>query len=591
VPTIFNQNTDPLPMQIPLPSFNQLKKNLKKPSSGKMIKIALLSDSASQFVNQAITGYGIEKNINYQIFEADYNQIERQIFDFTSELYQYQPEYVIILKSSEKVLKEFYTTPCEEKAAFSEDYVKKFGLLLQTLQSNLKCKIIINNIVELNDGVFGNFGNKTKFSVLYQIKKINLMLMELSQGTADLFMLDLDGLVKMIGHYNSFDPKMYYNADMVLNLDVIPQFSKNVHDVIQAIEGNFKKCVILDLDNTMWGGIIGDDGIEGIQIGDLGLGKIFTDFQLWIKQLKERGIIIAVCSKNTEAIAKEPFQTHPQMILKLTDISVFVANWENKADNIRDIQKILDIGLDSIVFIDDNPFERELIKKEIPQITVPNLPEDPAEYLMYLKALNLFETASFINSDVSRTLQYQQQTIRADLKKKFTNEEEFLANLEMSCVVAPLNAFTIPRVAQLSQRSNQFNLRTVRYTEQDLARLQSQPGYTTLSFTLTDKFGENGLIAFVILKELKPDTLFVENWAMSCRVLRRGMENFMLNCITEHSLLNGYKYLVGEYLPNTKNMMVKDHYQTLGFDKQTDGTSFLNLTNYSIIKTYINKAS
>jgi FkbH-like protein len=340
------------------------------------------------------------------------------------------------------------------------------------------------------------------------------------------------------------------------------------------------------LDNTTWGGIIGDDGLENIQIGSLGIGKAFSEFQYWIKKLKNRGIIVAVCSKNTESIAKEPFEKHPDMVLHLEDISVFIANWENKADNIRQIQSILNIGFDSMVFLDDNPFERNMVRENIPEICVPELPEDPADYLEYLYTLNLFETVSFSNEDTERTKLYQVEAQRVIVRQKFTNEDDFLKSLNMSSLVEPFNKFNTPRVAQLSQRSNQFNLRTVRYAEADIERLAISKGYFTFAFTLEDKFGDNGLICVIILQEENKQTLFIDTWFMSCRVLKRTMENFVLNTIAGFAKEKGYTSLKGEYIPTAKNEMVKDHYLNLGFIEE-DNYWILSLNNYLEKKNFI----
>jgi FkbH-like protein len=368
---------------------------------------------------------------------------------------------------------------------------------------------------------------------------------------------------------------------MVFSIDILPDLAEQLHKVIQAIAGSFKKCLILDLDNTTWGGIIGDDGMEGIQIGDLGLGKAFTDLQFWAKELKKRGIIIAVCSKNTESIAKEPFISHPDMKLRLDDIAVFVANWETKVDNIRHIQSILNIGFDSMVFLDDNPFEREMVKQNIPDITVPDLPEDPAEYMPYLRTLNLFETASFTEEDEQRTKQYQEEANRNTLQKSFANEEEFLASLGMECEVKPFDSFTIPRIAQLSQRSNQFNLRTVRYTEEDIRRIAQSPDHLTLSFSLKDIYGDYGLIAFVILEKKEDNnTLFIDSWIMSCRVLKRGMEIFTLQNILQLAQDAGFTQIIGEYIPTKKNELVKEHYSKLGFNSTGENVYTLITDQY-----------
>ncbi len=568
-----------------IPTFSHLKKNLKKVSeSFKEIRIAILSDSASQLITQAIKGYGVENNINFVTFEADYNQIDRQVFDPSSELYEYAPDFLIILRSTERLSKYFYKLDKDKKENFANSQVEYIDSLYQTIAERLKCRVIFNNYIELNDTVFGNFATKVRSSFLYQVKKLNVNLMDYSQERKNAFLLDLDGLVTKSGYLQTFDPKMYFSADMVFSIDFLPTLAKNLTDIILAVTGTFKKCVILDLDNTTWGGIIGDDGIDGIQIGDLGSGKIFSEFQLWVKQLKQRGIIVAVCSKNTEEIALEPFKSHPEMVLRLDDIAIFVANWQNKADNIRYIQGILNIGMDSMVFIDDNPFERELVKKEIPEITVPTLPEDAAEYMLFLKSLNLWETASFTEGDEQRTMQYQEEAKRTMLQKSFANEEEFLANLDMVSDVKPFLGFSIPRVSQLSQRSNQFNLRTVRYTEEDLITMSKDSNYYTYSFTLVDKYGDNGLIAFVILKKVDDTTLFVENWAMSCRVLKRGMELFTLDCIALDAKANGFTKITAEYIPTKKNMMVHEHYPSLGFDTVAENTYALNLDTYKLSK-------
>jgi FkbH-like protein len=263
------------------------------------------------------------------------------------------------------------------------------------------------------------------------------------------------------------------------------------------------------------------------------------------------------------------------MVLKLDDIAVFMANWDNKADNIRRIQEILNIGFDSMVFLDDNPVERAMVRENIPGITVPELPEDPAEYLEYFYGLNLFETVSYSPEDTERTWRYQVEAQRVSLQQSFTNEAKFLKSLDMVSQVKGFDAFNIPRVAQLSQRSNQFNLRTIRYTEADIERLADDSHYHNFSFTLSDKFGDNGLICVVILEKQDSETLFINTWFMSCRVLRRGMENFTLNTTVTYAKESGFKRIIGEYIPTVKNQMVEDHYQNLGFVSMADNNSHL----------------
>jgi FkbH-like protein len=560
--------------------FKDLRKNLKKDFSGhKMIKVALLGDTATQFLNQALRAYGFEVGLNLQIFEADYDQIERQLLDPSSEYYEFKADFTVIYASSQKLLHHFYKFSTEERTSFAADEKERISNLYDHIQSICTTRIIYFNYAEIDDAVFGNYANKVASSFIYQVRKLNYELMNISQAKKNFFINDLSLLEKSFGAKNAINNQLYINSAMTLSIEFLPVVAKSVLDIILSITGRFKKCLILDLDNTTWGGIIGDDGVEGIQIGDLGIGKAFTHLQLWAKELTRRGIILAVCSKNDEKIAKEAFEKHPEMVLRLDDISVFVANWENKVDNIRHIQSVLNIGFDSMVFLDDNPFERNMVRENIPGIEVPELPEDPAEYISHLRGLNLFETASYSENDADRTKQYQVEAKRVEAQQSFTNEADFLQSLNMVSEVAPFNKFNTPRVAQLTQRSNQFNLRTVRYTEEEVSGLILDGTSATFSFTLKDKFGDYGLISAVILKKQAAQTLFIDTWIMSCRVLKRGMELFTLDTIIEYAYENGFTKIVGEYLPTAKNNLVKDHYAKLGFT-QRDGLWELEVGNY-----------
>ena len=550
-------------------TFSQLKKNLKLDFSGfKKIKVALLGDSATQFLNQALRGIGFDYEFDIEIFEADFNQIERQVFDPTSELFKFNPEIVLLFHSTHKLLGKYNKLKLEQYSKLASERLELVENIYSTLTSNLDAKIIGFNYSEIDDSIFGNFANKTEVSFLFQVRKLNYELMLFSQRNSNFHIIDISTIQNQIGKANLFQPSVYINTEMVLSLDALPIVAFRTIKLIESIQAKMKKCLILDLDNTMWGGIIGDDGIENIQIGSLGIGKAFTEFQYWAKKLKERGVILAICSKNTESVAKTPFEEHPDMVLRLDDIAVFIANWENKADNIRQIQSILNIGFDSMVFLDDNPFERNIVRENLPEVTVPELPVDPAEYLEYLYTLNLFETISYSTADAERTKQYQIEAQRAGIKKHFTSEGEFLKSLNMISDVQGFNSFNIPRVAQLSQRSNQFNLRTIRYTEVDIEKLAKDKDFFTFTFTLEDKFGDNGLICVVILKKVSEKTVFIDTWFMSCRVLKRGMENFVLQTIVENALENGFDTIRGQYIATCKNEMVKDHYSNLGFQSK-----------------------
>lgn len=570
--------------------FKNLKRNLKKDTSLlPQLKLSLIGDSATQFLAVAIKGMGIERGYNVNLFEAEYNQVERQVFDPSSELYQHGAKYTVIFQSTHKLLEHYSAKSAPEWHSLADERLN----FIRALCENVEGKIIYYNYPEIEDTVFGSYANKVQESFTYQVRKLNFELMNLAQEYPNLFICDIAALQNKYGRDFFFDSTIYVSTEMLLSLDALPFVASRTWDIISSIEGKFKKCLILDLDNTVWGGVVGDDGWENIQIGHgLGIGKAYTEFQEWVKKLKNRGIIVCVCSKNDEDKAKEPFEKNPEMVLKLDDISVFIANWENKADNIRTIQRILNIGFDSMVFLDDNPFERNLVRENVPGVLVPELPEDPGNYLEYLYSLNLFETASYSSADKDRTKQYQIEAKRVATAKKYTNEADFLKSLNMVSEVSGFTNFNTPRVAQLSQRSNQFNLRTIRYTEDQITAIENDPKQKGFAFSLKDKFGDNGLIAVVILQEKDADTLFIDTWFMSCRVLKRGMENFTLNTIVAWAKENGYKQIIGEYLPTPKNGMVAEHYPNLGFEtieKSDTAQWLLNLEKFQNRVCYIEK--
>lgn len=551
-------------------TLKELKKLAKTQMLEPKFKIALLGDTATQLLATALTGEAIFRGQVMEIFESEYNQVERQLLDPTSELFQFDADFIVIFQSTHKFSEYHSLLTADQQASLADERLSFIASACTNPLLKDK-KIICFNYPEIEDTVFGSYANKVVSSLSYQVRKFNYELMNLSQQYPNLYICDIAGIQNKFGRDFMFSSNVYVSTEMILSVDALPYVASRVMDIVCAVRGSFKKCLILDLDNTVWGGIIGDDGLEGIQLGHgLGIGKAFTEFQMWVKKLKQRGIIICVASKNNEETAKEPFEKHPDMILKLSDIAVFQANWETKVDNIRTIQSILNISFDSMVFLDDNPFERNMVRENIPGITVPELPEDPGEYLEYLYSQNLFETASYSSADKDRTKQYQVEAERVSLSKTFTNEADFLKSLNMVSVVSGFTKFNTPRVAQLSQRSNQFNLRTIRYTESDIAQMAVDNQVIDLSFTLEDKFGDNGLIAVIIMKKQDAQTLFIDTWFMSCRVLKRGMENFTLNTMIECAKQKGFKRIVGEYIPTPKNKMVENHYETLGFKRIPD---------------------
>ncbi len=568
-------------------TFNELKKNLKKEKSGfKAQKILLIGEFATQLLSIAIKGFGIKEKLDLQIVETDYDQIDGLLIDKSTALWTNKFDCVLIFPSYYKLRKEFYKLGDDDRRTFADNTLQYWKYIIETINEQTKTPVLFANYPNINDGVFGNFFTKVDSSFNFQLLLFNTSLMQLSSKLKFLYINNIQSL-QSNNNVSLTENKYYVNGDNIYGLEFLPILAKNTVQMILPFTGIFKKCIILDLDNTTWGGIIGDDGIDNIEIGELGIGKAFTELQTWVKELNKRGTIIAVCSKNDEKIAKEPFEKHSDMVLKLDDISVFVANWGNKADNIRFIQSVLNIGFDSMVFLDDNPFERNLVRTQIPEITVPEIPEDPSDYLSYLVSLNLFETISYTQEDNLRGKLYKEESYRKIQEINYSNIDDYLVSLEMTALTSCITKQNISRCAQLTQRSNQFNLRTKRYTEETIANIIENDQWVSIAINLTDKFGDYGLISLILAQKNDNNALFIDSWIMSCRVLKRTVEEFVMQELVSYCNLNGIGIIIGEYLPTNKNELVKDHYKNLGFAKRENNLWEYSVNSNNQFKTFI----
>ncbi len=571
--------------------FNELKKmaNGYRPDDLVTQKLAVIGDCATQHLVTAMNGLASANNICVDAIDTAYNQIELQIANPSSSIYEKNIQHILIVMCTEKLYEDFCSLPFEEKSIFAKSKLDTIRNYWSSIAEKGTYNIMQTNFAYMSDGVFGTLGNKNANSFLFQLRKLNYLLCEAAAEFKNVNIIDVDGIKNTLGEERFHNTKMYYYAKLAFSLEAICHISARALDFIGALNGKMIKCVVLDLDNTLWGGVIGDDGLNGIELGEVGNGPIFVAFQKWLLQLKSRGIILAVCSKNNDDVAREVFLKHPDMVLGLDDISMFVANWDDKATNIKRIQETLNIGMDSILFIDDNPFERDSVKSFHPQINVPNLPDDPALYLAYLVSLNLFDTFSVSDEDQNRTDLYLAQSKRVEYQKQFNNYGEYLRSLEMSADIEEFSDFYVSRISQLTQRSNQFNLRTVRYSEDEITQIKGDNNYITRYFALKDKFGDHGLVSVLILKK-QGDALFIDTWLMSCRVLNRSVEELCINEINRIAKSLEVGVVIGEYLPTSKNGMVKDIYGKLGFSKAVDGTFVMDVENFYDRTTYVERA-
>jgi len=401
-------------------------------------------------------------------------------------------------------------------------------------------------------------------------------------GSGDV-LLDVAGLAETVGLSDWHDPQLWNLAKCPFSDQLIPLYADHVARIVAAIRGKSKKVLILDLDNTVWGGIIGDDGLEGIQIaqGDA-RGEAHLAVQRFALDLRQRGIVLAVCSKNTDEVARKPFEEHPEMLLKLDHIAVFQANWSDKATNIQAIAEELALGLDSMVFLDDNPAERGLVRKLLPQVAVPELPDEPALYVRTLAAAGYFESVAFASEDLGRAGFYQNNAKRANLQKQVGGVAAYLASLDMTITFQPFDATGRARIVQLINKSNQYNLTTRRYTDPEVAEAETDPAVFTLQVRLADIFGDNGMISVVICRRAEPGVWEIDTWLMSCRVLGRKVEQMVLREILEHAQGAGISKLIGVYRPTDRNKLVVDHYAKLGFTQVDEAESGLTRWELSV---------
>jgi FkbH-like protein len=548
-----------------------------------MLRIAVIGNYATQFLLKPLKKQF--KSIDTEFYQAEFNSIDMELIDPNSNLFSFNPDFIIWHESTLGLRDQFYQSQTSNRHEFGIQYINKINNYLYAIAKLLpKCKVLFpNHSLRFLDSIFGNFSSKVEISWDYQIQKINQLLNETSIENKNLYLIESTPTQQ---DYTITDYSMVVNAELHFTPQYLDWITKNIKQTIDAFQGSFKKCVILDLDNTLWGGVIGDDGLENIHIGNLGIGKAFTRFQKWLKELKNRGIILAVCSKNEDSIAKSPFLYHPEMILKLDDIAIFTANWNSKADNINNIQKILNIGFDSMVFLDDNPAEREIVRNHIPNVTVPELPIDPSDYLPYLISLNLFETVSHSANDAERTKQYQQEAKRAELSASITNMDDYLQSLDMIAKIEEISEINIERVAQLTQRSNQFNLRTKRYTSADIKNICSKPNHLIATVEMADKFGNYGLISVVIV-EINEHVANIDTWIMSCRVLKRNVEHALMNYLVDRLTNNNIQKIEGEYIPTEKNVLVANLLPELGMNKTEDNYYSLFLNEFKSHNHYI----
>ena len=539
----------------------------------KPFRLAVLSNSTIDLVVPALVASAARHGIDLEIVQPSYDQVAQEALTPDSKVNSSKPDAVLFALDYRALPLKLSLGDSETSIATQQGAIGYLQALRNGIKANSNAVCIFQTFAPPPEALFGSLDRALPGTMRSLLDGVNRELGEFVLGSGDV-LLDVAGLAETVGLADWHNPQLWNMAKFSFSDELIPLYADHVARTIAALRGKSGKVLILDLDNTVWGGVIGDDGLEGIQIaqGDA-RGEAHLAVQRLALDLRQRGIVLAVSSKNTDEVAREPFEKHPEMLLKLEHIAVFQANWNDKATNIQAIAEELSLGFDSLVFLDDNPVERGLVRELLPQVSVPELPEDPAYYARTLMAGGYFEAVTFAAEDLKRAGFYQDNAKRASLQKQVGGLDAYLASLDMTITFQPFDATGRARIVQLINKSNQYNLTTRRYTDPEVATAEDDPEVFTLQVRLVDVFGDNGMISVVICRPGKADSWEIDTWLMSCRVLGRRVEHMVLREVLDHARAAGIHKLSGTYLPTDRNKLVVDHYENLGFTKVEEDAS------------------
>lgn len=564
---------------------------LREKNSGKIpglhpFKLGLVSNSTTKMITPSLVASALRYGVDLSVVEAEFNQVMQVAINPDSLIFATRPDAILLALDhyAYEDLRFGVSGDADGALAYFTD-------LRSGLRDHFKGALIFQTVACPSERLFGNLDVKLRQSQRARINHFNRDMIAAVANSSDVI-LDVDGLAQSLGTQSWFDCAQWHLAKLPFAQQYVPIYAEHCVRTIGAMIGKSRKCLVLDLDNTLWGGVIGDDGIDGIVLGHgSGEGEAFLAVQQMAIDLRARGVLLAVSSKNDDRIARNVFQKHPEMLLREEHISIFQANWNDKASNLEAIAAALNIGLDSLVFLDDNPAERRQVRQALPQVAVPELGEDPALYPLYLLAGGYFEAIAFLDEDRQRAEQYHANAKRSLLQNSTRDLTSYLNSLDMVMTITRFDKTGRSRIAQLINKSNQFNLTTRRYTESEIEYAGEDPNTLTFQVRLADSFGDNGMISVVIVRNVE-EVWTIDTWLMSCRVLGRGVECAVLNELVGSVRQRGGSRLIGLYRRSERNEIVAGHYEKLGFsyiDAREDGSSAwsLDIANYMFKETAI----
>jgi len=530
------------------------------------LDLGFISNTTTNLIAPVLVGTALRFGMALNVVENEYNQVAQAAFSPNSVLSQHQLNAILVSIDYRGI--PFLSCPGDKNTA--EANLKNCFNYLESVTAALRKKsgaqIILQNLAPPPECLFGSYEGRLPGTLSWLITRLNIELERLASD--DVCILDVAGLASNVGLSKWHDPAWWNVAKLPFSQIYSPIYADYICRILAAKAGRSRRCLVLDLDNTLWGGVIGDDGLEGILIGNgHPTAEAHLNVQRTTLDLRDRGVVLAVSSKNDDATARQPFQEHPDMLLKENHIAAFQANWSDKASNIKAISETLALGLQSMVFLDDNPAERMRVRMALPDVAVPELPDDPALYARTLIAAGYFEAVSFSEEDRRRASFFQDNAKRAYILNNSSDMSEYLRSLSMEISLTPFDLIMRSRIVQLISKSNQFNLTTKRYSHSDIENIEADSSLYTRQIRLKDALGDIGMVSVIICKKMD-DVWEIDSWLMSCRVLGRRVEEAALQDIIKNAKDSGARKLIGKFVPTTRNSIVRDHYGKLGFAKK-----------------------
>lgn len=550
------------------------------------IKLAVLGGSTTNEIADQIELFLRNYGIDVDIYQSEYGKYWEDAIFGIDELVAFKPD-IVYIHTNWRNIQNFplFSDTADEILTKLINEFDRFKMMWQSLETKIGCPIIQNNFERPDYRLLGNRDIWDEHGRSNFIYSLNNKLYDYARVTKNFYINDIDYLAANYGIDAWNDQTVWYMYKYCLSIKAIPYLAKSVAQIIKSIYGKNKKLIALDLDNTLWGGVIGDDGVDNIKLGpEMPTGQIFADFQEYCKKLKQIGVVLAINSKNDIENALSGLN-HPYSVLHEDDFVAIKANWDSKDSNIIKLANELSLGYDSFVFVDDNPVERDIVSKQINGIAVPEI-DKPENYIRYIDNSGYFEVTVFSNEDSKKTEMYKAKAAAQKEISAFDNYEDYLDSLQMKVVVAPFCLKNVQRIAQLTNKSNQFNLTTLRCTETDINRIAEDPNWITFSAKLIDKFTDNGIVS-IVAGEINDNNLHLRLWLMSCRVLKRTLEYTLMNEVVNRSRERRLDSIIGYYYPTAKNKMVNDFYGEMGFikiDEDEAGNSIwkIKLSDYCV---------